>query len=59
MNFIIIYIDYCRNLDYEQEPDYNYLRNLFINVLINKEKMYGLNPLDCKSFSWLKKVVQR
>ena len=49
------YIDYCRNLDYEQEPDYNYLRNLFINVLIKKEKMYGLNPLDCKSFSWLKK----
>ena len=46
------YIDYCRKLDFEQEPDYNYLRNLFISVLISKEKLYGLKPLDCKSFSW-------
>ena len=49
------YIDYCRKLDYEQDPNYNYLRYLFISILIKKkkEKLYDLNPLDCKSFSRL------
>ena len=27
------YINYTRNLQYEQDPDYNYLKNLFLNVL--------------------------
>ena len=27
------YIKYTRNLEYEQDPDYNYLRNLFLSVL--------------------------
>ena len=27
------YIKYVRNMTYEQEPDYNYLRNLFLNAL--------------------------
>ena len=49
------YIDYCRELYFEQKPDYNYLRNLFYNILISKEKLSGLNPLDYKSFSWLNK----
>jgi serine/threonine protein kinase len=25
------YLEYCRNLKYEEKPDYNYLRNLFID----------------------------
>ena len=29
------YIKYTRNLEYEQDPDYNYLRNLFLSVLKN------------------------
>ena len=29
------YIKYVRNMTYEQEPDYNYLRNLFLNTLEN------------------------
>ena len=29
------YITYTRNLKYEEEPDYNYLRNLFLKVLKN------------------------
>ena len=34
------YLRYTRNLKFEQDPDYNYLRNLFIKVLIkNKKKM--------------------
>ena len=27
------YIKYTRNLKYEEDPDYNYLKNLFVNVL--------------------------
>jgi serine/threonine protein kinase len=27
------YINYTRNLQYEQDPDYNYLKNLFLSVL--------------------------
>ena len=27
------YVKYVKNMEYEQEPDYNYLRNLFMNVL--------------------------
>ena len=29
------YIKYVRNMTYEQQPDYNYLRNLFLNTLEN------------------------
>jgi len=29
------YINYTRNLEYEQDPDYDYLRNLFLTVLKN------------------------
>ena len=43
------YIKYCRNLNFEQDPDYEYLRGLFKNVLTK----YGtINDLD---FSWIKK----
>ena len=30
------YIEYTRNLEYEQDPDYNMLKNLFKNILINE-----------------------
>ena len=33
-----IYLDYCKNLELETEPDYNMLKNLFLQV-IYKEKM--------------------
>jgi len=33
-----LYLDYCKNLDLEIEPDYNMLKNLFLQVLY-KEKM--------------------
>lgn len=29
------YIKYTRSLEYEQDPDYNYLRNLFLTILKN------------------------
>ncbi len=27
------YINYCRNLQFEEKPDYNYLRGLFKNMM--------------------------
>ena len=37
------YIKYCRNLYFEQEPDYNYLRSLFNNILIKNHQKNDLN----------------
>ena len=45
----IDYIKYCRNLTFEQNPDYEYLRNLFRNILLN------LNTTNDLKFSWIKK----
>ena len=47
------YINYCQKLDFEQEPNYEYLRNLFINILNRNNKLFGMNPLDYLDFSWL------
>ena len=45
---IIYFIKYCRELEFEQKPDYEYLRSLFENIL--KER--GItNDLH---FSWIK-----
>ena len=49
------YLKYCQKLDFEQEPNYKYLRSLFIDVLNRQEKLHGLYPFDSMSFSWLKK----
>ena len=43
------YIKYCRKLNFEQEPDYEHLRNLFKKVLIKYRTINDLN------FSWLKR----
>ena len=35
----VVYFDYCNDLEYEQKPDYTFLKNLFFKVLrIEKEK---------------------
>ena len=47
------YLKYCQKLDFEEEPNYDYLRYLFIDVLKNS----SLNPLFCRSFSLLNKEV--
>ena len=44
------YIRYCYNLNFEQKPDYEYLRGLFKNLLI---RLQCKNYLD---FSWLNKI---
>ena len=42
-------------MEFEQDPDYNYLRNLFIDILKSQENLYGLNHLNCKIFSFFDK----
>jgi len=44
------YITYCRNLAFEQEPDYNYLKSLFSKIMT----IYG-NQYD-NEFDFTKKV---
>ena len=41
------YIKYVKGLNFEQDPDYNYLRGLFIDIL------KGYNTLNDLKFSWL------
>ena len=37
------YIKYCRNLEFEQEPNYEYLRGLFTKILIRIHQKNDLN----------------
>ena len=43
------YIKYCQKLEFEQEPNYNYLRNLFALILIKKNQKNDLK------FFWINK----
>ena len=45
----IDYLKYCRKLEFEQEPDYNYLKNLFFLILIKENQKNDLN------FFWISK----
>ena len=49
------YIKYCRNLTFEQEPNYNYLMNLFLEIIKNNQKIRNLKYIGSLQFSWLKK----
>ena len=40
-----IYVDYTRNLEYEQDPDYKFLKNLFNNIL-KEDKNNSENGYD-------------
>ena len=44
------YITYCRNLAFEQEPDYNYLRGLFKKIMDTYGYKYDFE------FDWTKKT---
>ena len=45
------FFKYCKNLDFEQKPDYNYLLSLLINILYNIKQKNDLN------FSWINKNI--
>ena len=45
------YVRYTRNLEFEQNPDYNYLRGLFRKIMEDK----GYDPNDIK-FDWSKDI---
>ena len=40
------YIKYCKHLKFEQDPDYEYLRNLFKSILLK------MNEINDMIFSW-------
>ena len=45
------YLNYCKQLEYEQEPDYNYLIGLFKNIIFNILK----ETIDYK-FDWVSEI---
>ena len=46
------YMDYCKNLGYEEEPNYEYLSNLFKDIITNNLK----EEIDYK-YDWLKNDI--
>ena len=46
------YINYCKGLYFEQDPDYNYLRSLFTSILMKNKLKNDLN------FSWSKMLIK-
>ena len=49
-NEFLDYIVYCKNLKFEENPDYEYLRNLFRKILMN------LNEINDKRFSSISNI---
>ena len=51
------YIKYCRNLEFEQKPNYNYLRNLFIEIINSNIPLININIfISSMQFSWMAKM---
>ena len=46
------YLRYCRSLKFEESPDYNYLRGLFHDVLVEQ------NLLGDTEYDWIKRKRQ-
>ena len=42
-----LFIKYCKKLEFEQDPNYDYLRHLFTSILIRNEQKNDLN------FAWI------
>ena len=59
------YIKYVKNLDFEQEPDYDYLRGLFTTILIKNQQNNDLNFFwiisnkKLKSIKYKTKIYER
>ena len=48
------YIKYCRKLSFEQAPNYNYLRHLFLDIIKNKGNFHDYKLISFMKFSWIK-----
>ena len=48
---IIYYLNYCKSLRFEDRPDYDYLRGLFIKLLGTCNVIYGLTK-EMLKFDW-------
>ena len=54
---IIYYLNYCKQLEFEQKPNYDYLRGLFENILKKKGNINDLKFSCIQDFSILKKCI--
>ena len=48
---LIFYLNYCKSLRFEDRPDYDYLRGLFIKLLGTCNVVYGLSK-EMLKFDW-------
>ena len=48
---LIFYLNYCKSLRFEDRPDYDYLRGLFIKLLGTCNQVYGLTK-EMLKFDW-------
>ena len=48
------YIKYCRKLSFEQAPNYNYLRHLFLDIIKNRGNFHDYKLINFMKFSWIK-----
>ena len=48
---MVLYLNYCKSLRFEDRPDYDYLRGLFIGLLSTCSTTFGLTK-DALKFDW-------
>ena len=48
---ITVYLNYCKNLKFEDRPNYDYIRGLFIRLLGHSSETYGISKENLK-FDW-------
>ncbi|MCQ2816043.1 MAG: protein kinase [archaeon] len=46
-----IYLNYCKNLRFEDRPDYDYLRGLFLKAVTNCTSLYNISK-EYMKFDW-------